>query len=437
MRVTVYGLGHQGAVTAACLAAAGHRVVGLDDDAARVAELAAGRPREHEPSLPERLRDGVAGGRLCFGTDAAQALREAEVLWIAFDTPLAQDDAPEVDWLWSRIDRVAAHVRPGTLVVVSSQAPAGFLRALEARWKGRGAGFAAAPENLRRGDAVRSFEQADRVVLGVRAPGDHARLTELFAPFARRIEWMSPESAEMTKHALNAWLGTSVAFVNELARLCEAVGADVGDVERGLKSDARVGQRPYFSAGAPFSGGTLARDLAALSSLAAQREVPAPLLAAVRSSNAEHQRWALQAVRRALRGVRQPAAAVLGLAFKPGSDVLGRSAAVDLATALHAEGVAVRAHDPAVRALPAALAGRAVLCDDAASALQGADVAVIATAWPEYAELSADDVVARMRRPSVVDVAGLLRARLADDPRVRYLSPGRTPPVPAAGGESP
>jgi UDPglucose 6-dehydrogenase len=424
MRVTVYGLGHQGAVTAACLAAAGHRVVGLDEDAARVAELAEGRPREHEPALADRLRDGVAAASLCFTTDRAQALREAEVLWIAFDTPLADDAAPDVDWLWSRVDRVAPHVRKGTLVVVSSQVPAGFLRALESRWRDRGAGFAAVPENLRRGDAVRSFEQADRVVVGVRAPGDHARLRELLEPFARAIVWMSPESAEVTKHALNAWLGTSVAFVNELARLCEAVGADVGDVERGLKTDARVGERPYFSPGAPFSGGTLARDLRALSSLAARHGVEAPLAAAALASNEGHQRWTLEAVRRALRGVGHPVVAVLGLAFKPGAGVTCRSAAVDLASALHAGGVAVRAHDPAVGALPAALSG-AVLCDDAGSALQGADVAVIATAWPEYAEITADVVVARMRRPCVVDVAGLLRERVGDDARVRYLSPGR------------
>src|SRR5262245_38406140 len=425
MRVTVYGLGHQGAVTAACLAAAGHRVIGLDEDASRVAELAAGRPREQEPELPERLQGGVAAGRLCFTSDPAYALREAEVLWIAFDTPLGEGDAPDLDWLWARIDRVAAHVRPGTLVVLSSQAPAGFLGALEERWREKGAGFAAAPENLRRGQAVRGFERADRVVVGVRAAGDHARLTELFAPLGARIEWMSPESAEMTKHALNAWLGASVAFVNELARLCEAVGADVAEVERGLKSDGRIGERAYFSAGAPFSGGALGRDLRALASLAARRGVEAPLVGAVVASNAAHERWAYQAVRRTLRGVSRPAAAVLGLAFKPGTDVVCRSAALEIAMALQADGVAVRAHDPAVRALPPELAAHVELCADPLAALRGADVAVIATAWPEYAELTADEVVAHMRRPCVVDAAGLLRPRLAHDARVRYVSPGR------------
>jgi UDPglucose 6-dehydrogenase len=427
MRVVVYGLGHQGAVTAACLAYAGHQVLGLDDDPARVAELAEARPREREPELPERLRDGVATGRLRFTTDAALALREGEVLWIAFDTPLREDEAPDLDWLWARVDRVAPHVRPGTLVVVSSQARAGFLQALEARWSERGAGFAAVPENLRVGDAVRSFEQAERVVVGVRASGDHARLEALLAPVAWRVEWMSPESAEMTKHALNAWLGTSVAFMNELARLCEAVGADVAEVERGLKSDPRVGQRPYFSAGAPFSGGTLARDLRALSSLAAERAVAALLPGAVLASNAEHQRWELQAVRRALRGVSQPVVAVLGLAYKAGSDVFHRSAALELALALQHDGVAVRAHDPAVAALPAPFGDRLEVCAAAADALQGSDVAVIATLWPEYAHLTTEDILELMRRPCVIDPTGQLRARLGDDSRVRYVSPGRRP----------
>jgi UDPglucose 6-dehydrogenase len=425
MRVTVYGLGHQGAVTAACLAAAGHRVVGLDDDAARLQELARARPREVEPGLPERLHDGVRRGNLRFTTDPSHALGDTEVLWIAFDTPLHDDDAPDVAWLWDRIDRLSPYLRTGTLVVLSSPAPAGFLRALEARWRERGVGLAAAPENLRVGDAVRSFEQAERVVVGVRSAADRARLEALFAPFARSIEWMSPESAEMTKHALNAWLATSVAFVNELARLCEAAGADVAEVERGLKSDPRVGQRPYFSPGAPFSGGTLARDLRALSSLAAEQGLEAPLALAVLASNAEHQRWVLRAVRGALRGVSQPAAAVLGLAYKPGTDELRRSAAVDLALALQGDGVAVRAHDPALRALPAVLAGRVELCADPRTALRDTDVAVIATACPEYALLTAEDVVAGMRRPWVVDVAGVLRAALADDARLRYVSPGR------------
>lgn len=427
MRVTVYGLGHQGVVAAACLAAAGHSVVGLDDDDQRAAALGEAHPREHEPGLADRLREAVRLGRLRFTTDAADALRDCEVLWLGFDTPLAADDTPQTGWVQARLDAVAPALPRGTLVVVSAQVPAGFVGQAESRWSGRGLRFACVPENLRVGAAVRSFEEPDRVVAGVRGEDDRRRVEALLAPLHCAIEWMSPESAEMTKHALNAWLATSVAFMNEVARLCEATGASVDEVARGLRSDARIGERPYFTAGAPFSGGTLARDLRALGGIASRRGVDAPLVAAVLASNAGHQRWALDAVRAELRGAAAPpVAAVLGLAYKPGTEVLRRSAAVELALALADEGAEVRAHDPAVRALPETVGARVRLCADPAAALDGADAAIIATAWAEYAALEADDLARWMRRPCVVDPSGLLAGRLAGDPRVRYRAPGRS-----------
>ncbi|HET8646405.1 MAG TPA: UDP-glucose/GDP-mannose dehydrogenase family protein, partial [Vicinamibacteria bacterium] len=294
MRVTVFGLGHQGAVTAACLAAAGHEVVGLDDDAARVAALAGARPPEREPGLGERLREALAAGRLRLTSTPDDGAARCEVLWLAFDTPLAEDDAPRADLVRARFDALAPRLPPGTLTVVSTQAPVGFVRALEERWAGAGLRFGCVPENLRVGDGVRSFEQAERVVAGVRTAADRQRVEMLFAPLGRRLEWMSPESAEMTKHALNAWLATSVAFANELARLCEPAGADADEVARGLRSDPRVGPRAYLSPGAPFSGGTLARDLRSLAALAAGQGVEAPLAGAVLASNAAHQRWTLE-----------------------------------------------------------------------------------------------------------------------------------------------
>jgi UDPglucose 6-dehydrogenase len=313
----------------------------------------------------------------------------------------------------------------GTLVLLSSQVPAGFLAGLEKRWADHGLHFACAPENLRRGEAVRTFEAAERLVVGVRREADRERLQLLLGPLGVRIEWMSPESAEMTKHALNAWLATSVAFVNEAARLCQAAGADVEEVLRGLRSDPRVGDRPYFAPGVAFSGGTLSRDLRYLGRLAAERGAEAPLARAVLESNAAHQRWTLEAVRGALAGLPAPAVALLGLSGKVGTDALRHSAPLQLALALERHGVRVRAHDPGLRALPAAVASRITLFPDLADALAGADAAVLATPWPHYAGLGPDDFLRTMRRPCIIDPSGRLGPALAGDGRLDYRAPGR------------
>jgi len=425
MRVAVYGLWHLGCVTAACLASAGNEVVGLDLDEGVVADLQRGRPPLSEPGLAERIAAGIASGRLSFTTDPQEALRNAEVLWVAFDTPVDERDEADTAWVRDRLERVAGAIRPGTLVLVSSQVPVGFTTALARSWQDKALRYACSPENLRLGQALESFERPERVIVGVRDRADEATLTALFAPFCRRIEWMSVESAEMTKHAVNAFLATSVTFINELARLCEAVGADAKEVERGLKSEGRIGPRAYLGPGAAFAGGTLARDLRFLAGFGRRHGIETPLLSGVLESNERHQGWLHDKVLQALEGAAAPVAAVLGLTYKPGTDTLRRSASVELCRWLHARGVKVRAHDPAVTDVPANLRDVLALCPSPTQALAGADVAIVATEWPEYRALQAEDFLGTMRRPRVIDPNWFLAGALAADPRVRYVATGR------------
>ncbi|HET9317427.1 MAG TPA: nucleotide sugar dehydrogenase, partial [Vicinamibacteria bacterium] len=265
--VVVYGLWHLGCVTAACLASH-RRTVGLDLDEDVVRGLAAGRAPLMEPGLDDLIGEGLASGRLAFTTSAEEALRDASVVWITFDTPVDERDEADVGFVRSRLEAIAPQVRPGTLVVVSSQLPVGSTRELTRGWADRGVRVACSPENLRLGKAIDAFRHPARVIVGLEDPGDRERIARLFAPFCERIEWMSLESAEMTKHALNAFLATSVAFINELARLCERTGADAREVERGLKSEPRIGPGAYLGPGPAFAGGTLARDLRFLAGLA-------------------------------------------------------------------------------------------------------------------------------------------------------------------------
>lgn len=425
MRVAVYGLWHLGCVTAACLAAAGHETVGLDPDTNVVTDLRSARPPLHEPGLAELVAAGLGSGRLAFTMAPADALRGAAVLWVTFDTPVNERDEADVGYVRARIEALADAVAPGTLVLISSQVPVGFTAALERDWQGRGLRFACSPENLRLGKALESFQRPERVIVGRRRPDDEPLLAELLAPFSQRIEWMSVESAEMTKHALNAFLATSVTFINELARLCEAVGADAKEVERGLRSEPRIGPRAYLAPGAAFSGGTLGRDLRFLADFGRSQRVGTPLLDGVLASNDLHQQWMRDKARRLLDGLDQPVAAVLGLTYKPGTSTLRRSASVELCTWLSQRGVRVQAHDPAISALPEDLRARIRLCASPAEALAGADVAILATDWPEYRGLRAENFIGTMRRPRVIDQSWFLAETLAADARVTYLAPGR------------
>ncbi|HJT79431.1 MAG TPA: nucleotide sugar dehydrogenase [Gemmataceae bacterium] len=425
MRITVYGLWHLGCVTAACLAEAGFHVTGLDPEEPVVADLRQGRPPLHEPGLAELTAAGLAARSLTFTTSPDEALRDADVLWVTFDTPVNEQDEADLPFVRERLEAVAPHLRPGTVVLISSQVPVGFTRALQEAWHGKGLHFAYSPENLRLGKALDVFRKPERVIVGAGDAEARARLGALFAPFCDRVEWMAVESAEMTKHALNAFLATSVTFINELARLCEAVGADAKEVERGLKSEARIGPRAYLSPGAAFAGGTLARDVRFLVDFGRRCRISTPLFQGVLASNQQHKSWTLGKVCGLLAGCTEPVVAVLGLTYKPGTSTLRRSASVELCCQLRHQGVQVRAHDPAVTALPGELAGVLTLCPTAEEALRGADVAVVATEWPAYRALAADQVARLMRRPCVIDPTHFLAAALAADPRLTYVATGR------------
>lgn len=428
MRVCVYGLWHLGTVTAACLAHAGHDVVGLDDAGEALRDLASGISPLFEPGLRELVEDGLAVGRLRITADAVAALREADVLWVTFDTPVDDHDRAEPSFVEARVVAVAEHLAPGTLVLVSSQLPVGSTARLECAVRRTrpdlDVSFGYSPENLRLGTAIEAFTSPDRVVVGVRRDEDRRRVTALLAPITDRIEWMSVESAEMTKHAINAFLATSVVFMNELSTVCEKVGADAKEVERGLRSEQRIGRRAYLAPGAAIAGGTLSRDLEFLADVARSVGLPTPLVDGVRAANDAHRGWAGRRLRDCLPDLRDAVVGVLGLTYKTGTDTLRRSGAVETCRWLRAHGAEVHAHDPAVKQLPLELTDTIQLADSAADLLKGLDAVIVATGWPEYLDLDAEQVIATMRRPIILDANGFLRETLGRDPRVTYLAVG-------------
>jgi len=432
MKICVCGLWHLGTVTAACLADAGFTVTGLDFDLENVKGLGNGRPPVFEPGLEALLKSGVRRGRLRFSADPGASLRDADVVWVTYDTPVDGRGRADTGFVRRNVTALFPYLPPQAMVLISSQVPVGFTGSLEKSFAeacpGRRATFAYSPENLKLGGAIESFKHPARIVVGTKRREDRERLFPLIKRLCKNIIWMSTESAEMTKHAINAFLAASVAFANEIAVLCETAGADAREVELGLKSDERIGFKAYLSPGAAFAGGTLARDLAYLTGLGRATGQAACLLEAVQASNERHRHWPRRKILEALRHLNGKKIAVLGLAYKPYTDTLRGSEAVELCRWLAGRGAKVAAYDPAVRKLPPDLERKIELCSGIKPALNGAHCAVVATEWPAFRELTPGYLRGCMKQPVVVDMKGFLHSQLGNEPKVGYFAVGRRYP---------
>ena len=429
MKVCVLGLWHLGSVTAACLASGGHQVTGLDLDEQVIANLGKGQPPLFEPGLEELVNKGISEKKLDFTTDIKKAVSGAKVIWVTYDTPVDEDDRADVEFVIERVSRLFPELEVGQQILISSQLPVGSARRLEAMLEesrpNLGVSFSCSPENLRLGNAISVFTEPDRVVIGVRNEESKTAFSELLSPFTDRIEWMSVESAEMTKHALNAFLAASVTFINEIAVICEQVGADAKEVERGLKTEARIGPKAYLGPGGAFAGGTLARDVAFLTQLGKQYDVPVKLFPAIKSSNDAHKNWARRRLMQLLGDLKGKTVAVWGLTYKPGTDTLRRSSAVELCGWLLEQGVTVQAHDPAVKKLPDEFSAVRTTAS-ALDAVQKADALVVATEWAEYREVDMKAAVTAMNTPYVLDVNRFLAKSVEAQPAIKYVTVGKT-----------
>lgn len=428
MKVAVLGLWHLGTVTAACLASVGYTVVGFDDDPDLINQLRRGILPVFEPELESWISSGIRNGLLRFSSDL-QSLRDFEVVWIAYDTPVDESDCADVEHVFNKVVAICPYLREGTLMLVSSQLPVGSMRRLEEIYRqvcpGKTVSFAYSPENLRLGRAIEAFMKPERIVVGVRGSAEKDRVARLLRPLTENIQWMSVESAEMTKHALNGFLATSIVFINELATLCERVGADVRDVERGLRTDARIGPKAYLRAGPAFAGGTLARDVTSIVQIGQAEGLSVDLFTAVQRSNEAHKRWPSRKLVEVLGGLDGKSIGILGLTYKPGTNTLRRSSAVEMARWLHGQGASVLAYDPAISDLPSELKSFIKLQPSLKEAILGTEAVYLATECAQFSEITADDLVNWMKAPIMIDPGRFLESNLGTDQRIRYFSIGR------------
>jgi len=425
MKIAVAGLWHLGSVTAACLAAAGYDVLGYDPDIAIINQLKNNKAPIYEPGLDDLLARGQKTGKLSFSADI-KTLRSAEIVLVTFDTPVDEHDIADTVVVINAVRAMFAELQKNTLVLLSSQLPVGTTRQLQrichTQYPDKNITFACSPENLRLGKAIEVFTHPERIIVGLQNNTDKDRLLSLFKNFTDTIIWMSIESAEMTKHALNAFLATSVVFINEIAGLCEQVGANAREVELGLKSEPRIGTKAYLRPGHAIAGGTLARDVNYLMHIGEQKKRETPLFSALLVSNHVHKQWPCRRIQDILKDLKNKTIATLGLTYKAGTDTLRRSAAIETCQWLHSQGAKVVAYDPAVKLLPIELAHCIQLKNTISDALQNADAVVITTEWPEFSDITIEELVSAMKKPYVFDMGGCLAKKLENDTRVHYFS---------------
>ncbi len=432
-RIAVFGAGYVGLVTGACFADLGHEVVVRDILPERIEELRAGHVPIHEPGLEELLARN--GERLTFTLDVREALDGAEFAFVAVGTPPTYSGDADLSAVWTVVDELPRLER-GLTLVMKSTVPVGTgekVRAsLEARGLG-GVGYVSNPEFLAEGTAVRDFTRPDRVVVGAFDPEHAERVAALYDGIETTIVTTDVASAEMIKLAANAFLTTRISFINEIANVCELVGADVMDVARGVGLDHRLGSH-FLRAGVGWGGSCFGKDVSALKQLAGNSGYHFQLLSAVIEVNELQKRRVVAKLEKHLGKLRDRCIAVLGLAFKPGTDDLRDAPSLVLASRLLAEGADVRAWDPVADA--SHLLHGVTFCDSFVDAVQGADAAVIVTEWPELVGLLAPEVRDSMRNPLIVDGRNLLDPDAARSAGFRYEGVGRpSPPLPAAAPE--
>jgi UDPglucose 6-dehydrogenase len=402
--IGIFGAGWVGLVTGGCFAELGHDVVIRDVVPERIEALKEGRLPFHEPELGDVLSRNRE--RLRYTLDASE-LGDADAIFVCVQTPPTYSGDADLSFVWSALDDLPRGERRQVLVMKST-VPVGTGDKVRAALEARGldnVGYVSNPEFLSEGRAVRDFLNPDRIVIGAFAEEDGVAVEELYAGIDAPVVRTDVASAEMIKLAANAFLMTRISFINEIANVCEAVGADVVEVANGIGLDHRLG--PHFlRAGIGYGGSCFPKDSLALKQLASNSGYHFQLLAAVIEVNELQKRRVIQKLQKHLGKLRGKKVALLGLAFKAGTDDLREAPSLVLASRLLAEGAEVRAWDPVAR--PGELMKGATLCDSVLEAVTGADAAVIVTEWEELRGLASKDVREAMARPLIVDGRNLL-----------------------------
>ncbi len=432
MKVAVVGTGYVGLVTGVCFAEFGVSVVCVDKDAEKIATLQAGKIPFFEPGLAELVARNLREGRLTFSTDLRAAVEACLVIFIAVGTPAAEGGAADLNFVRSVAHSIAEHMNGYKVVVTKSTVPMGtgaMIRDLIEKHQKKKVPFSIAsnPEFLREGAAIEDFMRPNRIVIGAEDPQAIAILKDLYNPLyliETPFVITTVVSAEMIKYASNAFLATKISFINEMANLCEAVGADVHHVARGMGLDNRIG-RKFLHAGPGFGGSCFPKDTRAILRMAGEMGIRLQIVEAVVAFNERRTEEMVRKIAAAVDGLRGKKLAILGLSFKPNTSDIRESPAIRIIRRIQEEGAKVRAYDPAVSAEISAVLPGVEFAKDAYDAAQDCDALVIATEWNQFRSLDWKRMKSILRAPVVIDLRNVYEPAQMSELGVRYECVGR------------
>lgn len=410
MRIGVIGTGYVGLVVGTCFAETGNTVVCADVDKDKIATLEAGRIPIYEPGLEELVRRNVEEERLFFTTDVGRAIRDATAIFIAVGTPMSHDGSADLKYVLDVADAIGEHMEGYRLVVDKSTVPVGTARKVAERIAAKTEhpfDVVSNPEFLKEGSALDDFMKPDRVVIGTDEPRAAEMMKELYAPFMRTgkpVLVMDPESAELTKYACNALLATRISFMNEIAQLCDRVGANFSRVREGVGTDSRLGSAFLF-AGVGYGGSCFPKDVRAVMRKAAEHDYDFKILQAVEAVNTGQKSYMVEKILKHYRGdIRGKRIAVWGLSFKPRTDDVREAPSLTIIPALLERGASVVAHDPeAIEEARKELGDSIQYARRPMQALEGADALVIITEWAEFRHPDYEEMRKLMKTPVVFD----------------------------------
>ncbi len=433
VKICMIGAGYVGLVSAACFSEFGWNVICVDKDPQRLADLHAGRSPIYEPGLDDLMQRNMNAGRLSFTGDLASAAKDADVIFLAVGTPMRRGDGyADLSYVHSAVAEIAPHIKKFTVITTKSTVPVGTSREIERRLKELepDAEFAICsnPEFLREGSAIQDFTHPDRVLVGTDSTRARDVMERLYRPLALRgspVMFVSRESAELAKYAANAFLALKISFINEIADLCEQVGADVQEVASAIGRDRRIGDK-FLHPGPGYGGSCFPKDVAALIRTARENKAPVSIIEQVDRVNHERKIAMTGRIESAVKdGLRGKTIALLGVTFKPNTDDMRDAPSLVIVPMLQERGAVVRAYDPQGRKQAEPMLPGVEWCDGALQAAKGAHALVIVTEWNEFRALDLASVRAAMAGDAIVDLRNVIQPALAREAGFTYSGIGR------------
>jgi len=429
MNISIIGSGYVGLVTGACFAELGNKVICADNDVKKVARLKNGAVPIYEPGLEEMIKLNLKNKRLKFTSSIKAAVKSSEVIFIAVGTPALENGEADLTGIENVARSIAQNMDGYRLIVEKSTVPVetcAWVKKTISTYIKKGHKFdvVSNPEFLREGSAINDFTHPDRIILGVESAKARQIMVSLYQPLNRPILITNIKSAELIKHASNAFLATKISFINAIARICDKVGADVKEVAQGMGLDNRIG-RHFLHAGIGYGGSCFPKDLEAFINISEKLGYDFQILTAVRNTNEEQKRFVLQKIKNEMWIIKDKTIAVLGLAFKPNTDDLRNAPSIDLVNALIQEGAKVRVYDPKAMVKAREILKDAIFCNDLYQAANSADCLIVATEWNEFKELDFVKLKKTLKRPLVIDARNIYDPKLLKEMGFTYIGVGR------------